>query len=138
MHGLKRLRDSTVWGQVTIPNVLIWIAVGLVLNAWPVMLAKPGDKGSTQDFGCLTLPTNFSRSRPRRSPILVGHSHLLSKVEQPSFDPAMPKNVTTQLGQTVYLHCKVHNLGDKTPSSPQLQKGVSLSLNLLGSTGNGP
>lgn len=32
----------------------------------------------------------------------------------PSFDPATPRNVTTQLGQTVYLNCIVNNLGDKT------------------------
>ncbi|XP_054719799.1 fibroblast growth factor receptor-like 1 isoform X2 [Uloborus diversus] len=34
----------------------------------------------------------------------------------PSFDNNYPKNVTTQLGQTVYLHCVVNNLGDKTVS----------------------
>lgn len=34
----------------------------------------------------------------------------------PSFDNTYPKNVTTQLGQTVYLHCVVNNLGDKTVS----------------------
>lgn len=34
----------------------------------------------------------------------------------PSFDTSYPKNVTTQLGQTVYLHCVVNNLGDKTVS----------------------
>ncbi|GFW19138.1 uncharacterized protein TNCV_254651 [Trichonephila clavipes] len=38
---------------------------------------------------------------------------LLSHVT-PSFDNSYPKNVTTQLGQTVYLHCVVNNLGDKT------------------------
>lgn len=32
----------------------------------------------------------------------------------PSFDPSSPRNVTTQLGQTVYLSCIVNNLGDKT------------------------
>ncbi|KAG8200993.1 hypothetical protein JTE90_021456 [Oedothorax gibbosus] len=34
----------------------------------------------------------------------------------PSFDNGQQKNVTTQLGQTVYLHCVVNNLGDKTVS----------------------
>ncbi|KAH9370534.1 hypothetical protein HPB48_012522 [Haemaphysalis longicornis] len=32
----------------------------------------------------------------------------------PAFDPATPRNVTTQLGQTVYLNCIVNNLGEKT------------------------
>ncbi|GBN99289.1 hypothetical protein AVEN_190266-1 [Araneus ventricosus] len=41
---------------------------------------------------------------------------LLSHVT-PSFDNSYPKNVTTQLGQTVYLHCVVNNLGDKTVST---------------------
>ncbi|GBN71529.1 hypothetical protein AVEN_219218-1, partial [Araneus ventricosus] len=68
--------------------------------------------GRVPDYGCLTS-ANTTRSRPRRSPTLVGHSHLLSKVEHPTFDYSVPTNVTTQLGQTVYLHCKVHNLGDK-------------------------
>ncbi|XP_042904497.1 zwei Ig domain protein zig-8-like isoform X2 [Parasteatoda tepidariorum] len=40
---------------------------------------------------------------------------LLSHVT-PSFDNTSPKNMTTQLGQTVYLHCVVNNLGDKTVS----------------------
>lgn len=34
----------------------------------------------------------------------------------PTFDEKTPKNVTTQLGQTAYLHCMVNNLGDKTVS----------------------
>lgn len=118
MHALKLLRDCAVSGGLVVtPAVLFWITLGLALHPWPVMLAKTpvtDASGNVHDFGCLTSPSNHSRSRPRRSPILVGHSHLLSKVEQPTFDPAVPRNVTTQLGQTVYLHCKVHNLGDKT------------------------
>lgn len=35
----------------------------------------------------------------------------------PTFDESTPRNVTTQLGQTAYLHCIVNNLGDKTVSS---------------------
>ncbi|XP_042899143.1 neurotrimin-like [Parasteatoda tepidariorum] len=34
----------------------------------------------------------------------------------PTFDESTQKNVTTQLGQTAYLHCIVNNLGDKTVS----------------------
>ncbi|XP_022241254.1 uncharacterized protein LOC106459119 [Limulus polyphemus] len=34
----------------------------------------------------------------------------------PSFDKSVASNVTTQFGQTVYLHCVVNNLGDKTVS----------------------
>ncbi|XP_076354755.1 zwei Ig domain protein zig-8-like [Tachypleus tridentatus] len=34
----------------------------------------------------------------------------------PSFDESPPTNITTQLGQTVYLNCAVNNLGDKTVS----------------------
>ncbi|XP_077515862.1 zwei Ig domain protein zig-8-like [Amblyomma americanum] len=32
----------------------------------------------------------------------------------PSFDNTTARNVTSQLGQTAYLHCIVNNLGDKT------------------------
>lgn len=32
----------------------------------------------------------------------------------PSFDNSTARNVTSQLGQTAYLHCIVNNLGDKT------------------------
>ncbi|XP_028967065.1 uncharacterized protein LOC100907985 [Galendromus occidentalis] len=32
----------------------------------------------------------------------------------PSFDNTTARNITTQLGQTAYLHCMVNNLGDKT------------------------
>ncbi|XP_076329533.1 zwei Ig domain protein zig-8-like [Tachypleus tridentatus] len=34
----------------------------------------------------------------------------------PSFDKTVASNVTTQFGQTVYLHCVVNSLGDKTVS----------------------
>ncbi|XP_055940313.1 zwei Ig domain protein zig-8-like [Argiope bruennichi] len=118
MHGLKRLRDSATKGRFNAPNVLFWMTLGLVLNAWPVLLTSSTEKaipGRAPDYGCLTS-ANITRSRPRRSPALVGHSHLLSKVEHPTFDYSVPTNVTTQLGQTVYLHCKVHNLGDKVVS----------------------
>ncbi|XP_054719821.1 zwei Ig domain protein zig-8-like [Uloborus diversus] len=118
MHTLKILRDSTHKGLLVNPSVIFWIALGLAINATPIVVAKTTEKGdtSTQDIGCVTESINQTRSKPRRSPILVGHSHLLSKVEQPTFDTSVPKNITTQLGQTVYLHCKVHNLGDKTVS----------------------
>ncbi|CAN7936957.1 unnamed protein product, partial [Ixodes hexagonus] len=35
----------------------------------------------------------------------------------PSFDNTTSRNVTSQLGQTAYLHCVVNNLGDKTVSA---------------------
>ncbi|GIY62728.1 uncharacterized protein CEXT_10531 [Caerostris extrusa] len=72
-----------------------------------------GASGHAQDYDCL-LSTNATQTRPKRSPTLVGHSHLLSKVEHPTFDYTVPTNITTQLGQTVYLHCKVHNLEIKS------------------------
>lgn len=34
----------------------------------------------------------------------------------PTFDESTKRAVTTQLGQTAYLHCMVNNLGDKTVS----------------------
>ncbi|XP_022242975.1 zwei Ig domain protein zig-8-like [Limulus polyphemus] len=34
----------------------------------------------------------------------------------PTFGEDIPKNVTTQLGKMVFLHCVVHNIGDKTVS----------------------
>ncbi|GFS74723.1 hypothetical protein NPIL_648521 [Nephila pilipes] len=39
----------------------------------------------------------------------TGRSHI-----SPTFDESTPRSVTTQLGQTAYLHCIVNNLGDKT------------------------
>ncbi|XP_076332740.1 neurotrimin-like [Tachypleus tridentatus] len=37
-------------------------------------------------------------------------------LKHPTFGENIPKNVTTQLGKRVYLHCVVHNIGDKTVS----------------------
>lgn len=37
-------------------------------------------------------------------------------IEQPDFDNSTPRNVTTQQAQTVYLHCIVNNLGERTVS----------------------
>ncbi|XP_076315509.1 zwei Ig domain protein zig-8-like [Tachypleus tridentatus] len=42
-----------------------------------------------------------------------GDYWLLVQSTSPSFDQNREKNITTQLGQTVYLHCIVNNLGDK-------------------------
>ncbi|GIY89343.1 hypothetical protein CEXT_235391 [Caerostris extrusa] len=39
----------------------------------------------------------------------TGKSHI-----SPTFDESTARGVTTQLGQTAYLHCIVNNLGDKT------------------------
>lgn len=31
----------------------------------------------------------------------------------PTFEMNVPRNVTTAVGQTAFLHCRVHQLGDK-------------------------
>ncbi|KAH6938895.1 hypothetical protein HPB50_014682 [Hyalomma asiaticum] len=41
---------------------------------------------------------------------------LFPDIEQPAFDNSTPRNVTTQQMQTVYLHCIVNNLGERTVS----------------------
>ncbi|KAH8038518.1 hypothetical protein HPB51_001693 [Rhipicephalus microplus] len=41
---------------------------------------------------------------------------LFPDIEQPAFDNSTPRNVTTQQMQTVYLHCIVNNLGERTPT----------------------
>ncbi|KAH8041410.1 hypothetical protein HPB51_014691 [Rhipicephalus microplus] len=47
----------------------------------------------------------------------------------PSFDNSTERNVTSQLGQTAYLHCIVNNLGDKTrPKFPCRRNTVSFAL----------
>lgn len=40
-----------------------------------------------------------------------------SKLHEPHFDDSMPNNVTTLVGKSAYLSCKVRNLGNKTVSS---------------------
>lgn len=47
--------------------------------------------------------------------------------ERPSINRTLtPTNVTGQLGATVYLHCIVHNLGQKTVSTLMLRKATQL------------
>lgn len=33
---------------------------------------------------------------------------------EPAFDTSTQRNITTSAGRTVYLPCRVHNLGDRT------------------------
>ncbi|XP_067143604.1 V-set and immunoglobulin domain-containing protein 10-like [Centruroides vittatus] len=96
----------------------IWIILTLLLY-----ICTLGDGDRLYDQNASLLDTSDSNKghqllsyRNQRS--ASGLSDLLMNLhlEQPSFDPTVAKNVTTQLGQTVYLHCIVHNLGDKTVS----------------------
>lgn len=41
-------------------------------------------------------------------------SRIAAKPSQPYFDKTASKNVTTLVGKTAYLNCKVKNLGNKT------------------------
>ncbi|KAH9369482.1 hypothetical protein HPB48_014338 [Haemaphysalis longicornis] len=49
----------------------------------------------------------------------------------PSFDNSTARNVTSQLGQTAYLHCIVNNLGDKTVRAPHLLILLLVNLSLF-------
>ncbi|GIX91065.1 uncharacterized protein CDAR_187171 [Caerostris darwini] len=73
---------------------------------------SPGDFHLTRGRQILTTDKMKGYAPPSR---VSDYWTLLSHVT-PSFDNSYPKNVTTQLGQTVYLHCVVNNLGDKTVS----------------------
>lgn len=48
---------------------------------------------------------------------------LFPDIEQPAFDNSTPRNVTTQQMQTVYLHCIVNNLGERTVSLERASVG---------------
>lgn len=42
-------------------------------------------------------------------------------IKKSNVDPYLTRNVTTQVGQTVYLHCIVNLVGDRTVSEVHLQ-----------------
>lgn len=80
--------------------------------------------GSLPQDGRSLRRANGGPSRHRKSlnsihrdpddPLETGDFWAPSSKVLPSFDNATARNVTTQLGQTAYLHCLVNNLGDKT------------------------
>ncbi|KAL7298958.1 hypothetical protein TKK_0008058 [Trichogramma kaykai] len=53
-----------------------------------------------------------TNNRPRQQ-MLDTTTGQKSKLE-PGFDLMQPTNVTSPVGKTAYLTCRVHNLGDKT------------------------
>ncbi|KYN19460.1 hypothetical protein ALC57_08227 [Trachymyrmex cornetzi] len=53
----------------------------------------------------------FTRDQRVLSGSLVQGSRNVSGV--PAFETNVPRNVTTAVGQTAFLHCRVHQLGDK-------------------------
>lgn len=56
----------------------------------------------------------FTRDQRVLSGSLIQGSHNVSGV--PAFETNVPRNVTTAVGQTAFLHCRVHQLGDKEVS----------------------
>ena len=72
------------------------------------------------------LTSNFLFRRPIRSAQYLTnnyhhHQHQIvnaasSERIEPVFDTSTQRNVTTSAGRTVYLPCRVHNLGDRTVS----------------------
>ena len=56
----------------------------------------------------------FTRDQRVLSGSLVQGSRNVSGV--PAFETNVPRNVTTAVGQTAFLHCRVDQLGDKEVS----------------------
>ncbi|XP_032690080.1 lachesin-like [Odontomachus brunneus] len=56
----------------------------------------------------------YTRDQRVLSGSLVQGSRNVSNA--PAFETNVPRNVTTAVGQTAFLHCRVHQLGDKEVS----------------------
>ncbi|KAI4497879.1 hypothetical protein M0802_006995 [Mischocyttarus mexicanus] len=54
-------------------------------------------------------PSTFAREQKLVESVTGNHN--ISGA--PSFDLNVPRNVTTAVGQTAFLHCRVHHMGDK-------------------------
>lgn len=52
--------------------------------------------------------------KPTHAPPVHTHGH--GKWVDPHFDQTMPKNITSLVGKSAYLGCRVKNLGNKTVS----------------------
>ncbi|XP_076334493.1 zwei Ig domain protein zig-8-like [Tachypleus tridentatus] len=116
----KESRPTAVTNAKARPRALCITNVGKIagvflclfaLNKYVVGAPDPlEDELFQQDF-------NWQLRRKRMmSPSNNSNYWLLVQSTSPSFDPSPSKNITTQIGQTVYLHCMVNNLGDKTVS----------------------
>ncbi|TGZ38174.1 Uncharacterized protein DBV15_07184 [Temnothorax longispinosus] len=72
----------------------------------------------------MTIVGTFTRDQRVLSSSLVQGSRNVSGV--PAFETNVPRNVTTAVGQTAFLHCRVHQLGDK-----EVERRLLLRLRLL-------
>ncbi|XP_018054265.1 PREDICTED: uncharacterized protein LOC108691122 [Atta colombica] len=64
----------------------------------------------------------FTRDQRVLSGSLVQGSRNVSGV--PAFETNVPRNVTTAVGQTAFLHCRVHQLGDKESLNIRRKKRI--------------
>ncbi|XP_071636241.1 uncharacterized protein Dpr1 isoform X1 [Temnothorax longispinosus] len=71
----------------------------------------------------------FTRDQRVLSSSLVQGSRNVSGV--PAFETNVPRNVTTAVGQTAFLHCRVHQLGDKEVSWMRKRDMHILSAGIL-------
>ncbi|KAI4487568.1 hypothetical protein M0804_005717 [Polistes exclamans] len=62
-----------------------------------------------QRTGCTLVHGTFARDQKLVESVTGNHN--ISGA--PSFDLNVPRNVTTAVGQTAFLHCRVHHMGDK-------------------------
>ncbi|KAL3250626.1 hypothetical protein MRX96_055437 [Rhipicephalus microplus] len=78
------------------------------------------DAPSPEDPGSMVSRTASRHVRSAEASLVsapeILNPKLFPDIEQPAFDNSTPRNVTTQQMQTVYLHCIVNNLGERTVS----------------------
>ncbi|KAL1431201.1 hypothetical protein MTO96_014583 [Rhipicephalus appendiculatus] len=76
---------------------------------------------SPEDSGSMVSRAASRRVRSAEASLVsapeILNPKLFPDIEQPAFDNSTPRNVTTQQMQTVYLHCIVNNLGERTVST---------------------
>ncbi|XP_023229795.1 neurotrimin-like isoform X1 [Centruroides sculpturatus] len=96
--------------------ILLWIYADFFLSS---CLASYGYiQDSTDNSRITEITENIyigTEKREQETETIMDYWNLGANL-LPTFDSKTAKNVTTQLGQTAYLHCIVNNLGDKTVS----------------------
>ncbi|KOX71692.1 hypothetical protein WN51_03403 [Melipona quadrifasciata] len=65
-----------------------------------------------------SLASTFARDQKLVGGNVFGNHNITNA---PTFEMNVPRNVTTAVGQTAFLHCRVHQLGDKEPKRKEKQ-----------------
>lgn len=87
-----------------------YISIYIYSIIWLDRKIDEGKEKGKFNFGDSRFSGTFARDQKLVGGNVFGNHNFTNG---PTFEMNVPRNVTTAVGQTAFLHCRVHQLGDK-------------------------